>query len=102
MSDCNVNTIAFKEDARLVADHPDVERIMQKEVTQHGAQHRPLRDPFSGRRRLPSGNCTGAASQRSMYSSTQGQSVCLRTARINRLRSRLSKHPEMSRCKAQS
>jgi hypothetical protein len=24
--------IPFKEDARLVADHPEVERIMQKEI----------------------------------------------------------------------
>jgi hypothetical protein len=31
--------IAFKENARLVASHPDIERIMQKEITQHGAEH---------------------------------------------------------------
>src|SRR5512144_168305 len=34
--------------------------------------------------RLPSAICTGACSHLSMYSSTHGQSVCLRTARISR------------------
>jgi len=33
--------LAFKEDACLVACHPYVECIMQKEVTQHGAGHAP-------------------------------------------------------------
>ena len=38
--------IAFKENARLVADHPHIKRIVQKEITQHGAYHCPLRYPF--------------------------------------------------------
>jgi hypothetical protein len=31
--------VAFKENAPLVASHPDIERIMQKEITQDGAEH---------------------------------------------------------------
>src|SRR6185295_3662399 len=34
-------SIAFKANARLVADHPHVKRIMQKEITQHGTEYAP-------------------------------------------------------------
>ena len=40
--------------------------------------------PLSRTMRLPSGICTGAFSHLSMYSSTHGHFVCLRTARISR------------------
>src|SRR5262249_21189999 len=32
----------LKENARLITAHPHIERIMQEEITQHGADHRPL------------------------------------------------------------
>ncbi len=48
------------------------------------AYHPPCGVPLS-LARLPSSICTGACSQRSMYKSTHGQSVCLRTPRINSL-----------------
>jgi hypothetical protein len=39
--------ITFKGDARLVTDHPDIERIMQKEITEQGTHYRPLGYPLS-------------------------------------------------------
>ena len=73
--------IALEQYVREVSAHPQIERIVQKEIGL----------PLSRPMRLPSAICIGAFSHLSMYKSAHGPSVCLRTARISSSGSMLSK-----------
>lgn len=61
-----------------------------------------MRRPSSRSMRRLSADGIGAFSHLSMYSSTHGQSVCLRTARISRSVSMLSKKALMLRSRTQA
>ena len=96
-----VVSIPLKRNVREIPTHPHIKRIVKKEVCQEGLITPPCGVPRSLATRSPSGICTGAFSHHSMYKSTRGQSVCLRTARISRSGSMLSKKVLISRSRTQ-
>ena len=73
--------VALERAVREVPDHPGIERVVHEQVREDRRDRRPLRSSLISLNRVPSGCCSGAASHRLTYSSTQRQSVTACTAR---------------------
>ncbi len=67
--------IALKRNVGELLPHPAIKHIVQKQVTQQGAETPPCGVPLSRANWLPSSNCTGAVNHRSTYNSNHLQSV---------------------------
>jgi hypothetical protein len=92
--------ITLEQYVRKIPVHPQVERIVQKEVGQEGADDPTLQRPSLSPDEAPIRHLHRAFSHLSMYKSAYGQSVCLRTARISSSVSMPSQSRRQHRCRA--
>jgi hypothetical protein len=94
--------ITLELHCRGLPRQPHIEGVMHEQVRQHGETEDPCGVPRLRCCKVPSGNCSGALSQRFTYSSTHGASVCASTALTMRSHRTLSKNLATSRSITQS